>query len=176
MSKYSLAVVVATLLTVMAGVVQAAEAAAMKVAVVDSRRAIGETETAKARIKALEAQLKPEADVLQKLGEELQALDAKARKDGEVMAEAERSRLAKELEDKKIDYQFRLQKLQKSQQDALQELFSEMEPRITAALKSLVESEGYSLVLERGQVIWAGPSLDITARVVERLNAAPAAP
>lgn len=183
MSKHAMAFLLAVSLGAASAAARAADAAApsaagvtLKVAVVDSRRAIAATEAAKAREKVLQERLKPEADALNKLGEELKALDERARRDGEVMAEAERGKLAKELEDKKLDYQFRLQKLQKAQQDALQELLQEMGPRIEAVLKSLVESEGYTLVLERGQVIWTAPALDITARVVERLNAAPASP
>lgn len=147
-----------------------AAAVELNVAVINIQRAIGESEEAKALIKKLEDELAPEQATLKTLGGEITALQEKLTKDSEVMSDAEKRRQQKEVEDKQIDYQFRVNKLQKTVQDRQQDIMGQMGPKVEAVLKDLIALEKYDLILARQSVIHADGKLDITAKVTELLN------
>ncbi|MEE8079215.1 MAG: OmpH family outer membrane protein, partial [Pseudomonadales bacterium] len=90
--------------------------------------------------------------------------------DGEVMSPTEQRRLQKDIEDKQIDYQFLVNKLQKQVNDRRQELLAQMVPKIDAVLKDLIELEGYDLIMERGNLRYVNTKHDITRKVTEKLN------
>jgi outer membrane protein len=50
-------------------------------------------------------------------------------------------------------------------------IMEELQPKVQAALKELVEAEGITLLLQREAVIVADPALDVTGKLLERLNA-----
>lgn len=153
-------------LTLFAG----AAAAEVNVAVVNIQRAIGESDEAKALLQQLESELAPEQTTLKSLGTEITSLQEKFNKDSEVMSDAEKRRRQKEIEDKQIDYQFRVNKLQKTVQDRQQEILGQMEPKVNAVLKDLIDQQKYDVILARQGVIYADNRLDITAKVTELLN------
>ncbi len=74
------------------------------------------------------------------------------------------------MEDKQIEYQFLVNKLQKDVQDRRQDLMQQMAPKIDAVLQDLIEAEGYDLILQRGNLLYADSKHDITRKVTEKLN------
>ena len=145
-------------------------AAELKIAILDVQRAIGESEEAKILISGLQQDLaKDEADLSQ-LGEGIQALRAKLEKDAEIMGDSEKRKIAKDIEEKGIDYEFGLNKLRKESQDGLQEIYQAMAPKLDAVIKDLIELEGYDLVLPRPGVLYVNTKHDITRKVTEKLN------
>ncbi len=146
-------------------------AAELKIAVLDTQRALAESEEAKALIEKINNELKSEQDEVQSLGESLRSLNDKLNKDGEVMSAAEKRKAQKEIEDKQIDYQFLVNKLQKEVNDRRNELLQQMVPKVDAVLKDLIATEGYDMILERGNLRYANTKHDITRKVTEKLNA-----
>ena len=104
------------------------------------------------------------------LGQEIRALNEQLQKDAEVMSPTEQRRRQKEIEDKQIEYQFLVNKLQKDVQDRRQDLLQQMAPKIDAVLQDLIELEGYDLILQRGNLLYANSKHDITRKVTEKLN------
>jgi outer membrane protein len=145
-------------------------AAELKIAVLDTQRALVESEEAQSLLQQAQSELQGEQDELQKLGEEIVALQEKLQTDGEVMSATEQRRLTKEIEDKQIDYQFLGNKLQKEVNDRRQELLQQMVPKIDVVLKDLIELEGYDMIMERGSLRYVNSKHDITRRVTEKLN------
>ena len=86
------------------------------------------------------------------------------------MSPAEQRKISKEIEDKQIDYQFRVNKLQKEVNDRRQELLQQMVPKIDAVLKDLIEVEQYDMIMERGSLRYVNSRHDITRKVTEKLN------
>lgn len=148
----------------------ASASAELKVVVLNVQRAIGDTEEAKVLIKKLEDELAPEQNVIKQLNTDITAMQEKLRKDGDVMSEAERNKSQKALEDKQIDYQFRVNKLQKTVQDRQQEILGQMEPKFSAVLKDLITTEKYDMIIPRQGILYGDSKLDITAKVTELLN------
>ena len=86
------------------------------------------------------------------------------------MSPAEQRKISKDIEDKQIDYQFRVNKLQKEVNDRRQELLQQMVPKIDAVLKDLIEVEQYDMIMERGSLRYVNSRHDITRKVTEKLN------
>ena len=144
--------------------------AEMKIAVLDTQRALVESEEAQALLAQAQQELQAEQDQLQALNDEIVALTEQLQKDGEVMSPAEQRRMQKEIEDKQIDLQFLGNKLQKEVNDRRQELLQQMVPKIDVVLKDLIELEGYDMIMERGSLRYVNSKHDITRRVTEKLN------
>lgn len=144
--------------------------AELKLAVLDTQRALLESEEAKALLSAAQNELEQEQSQVNELGQEIVALQEQLQKDMDVMSPAEQRRRAKIIEDKQIDYQFQVNKLQKEVQDRRQELLQVMAPKIDAVLKELIEAEGYDMILQRNSLLYANSDLDITRKVTEKLN------
>ena len=99
-------------------------AAELKIAVLDTQRALIESEEAQALLAQAQQELQGEQDQLQALNDEIVALNEQLQKDGEVMSPAEQRRITKEIEDKQIDLQFLGNKLQKEVNDRHPDLIS----------------------------------------------------
>ena len=144
--------------------------AELKIAVVNVQRAIGETEEAKVMIAKLESDLGADQTSVRNLNSEINQLQEKLIKDGDVMSDVEKRKLQKDIEDKQLDYQFQVNKLQKAVNERQQDIVGQMAPKLEAVLKDIIEREKYDLVLHRQNVLHVDPALDITAQVTEALN------
>ena len=145
-------------------------AAELKIAVLDTQRALLSSEEAKALLEQVQSELEQEQAQVNELGDEIRALQEKLAKDGEVMSATEQRKAQKDLEDKGIDYQFLVNKLQKELNDRRQEMGQVMVPKVDAVLKDLIELEGYDVILERSSLLYVNSKHDITRRVTEKLN------
>ena len=144
--------------------------AEMKIAVVNVQRAIGDSNEAKALIAKLERDVAADQDAIKKLNSEITQMQEKFVKDGEVMSDAEKRKMQKELEDKQIEYQFLVNKLQKVVNERQQEILGQMAPKLDAVLKDIIAKELYDLVVHRQNVLYVDSKYDITTQVTEQLN------
>ena len=117
----------------------------------------------------MQEELQSEQENVNTLGDEIRSLREQLVKDGEVMSPTEQRKAQKTLEDKGIDYQFLVNKLQKQANDRQQEVIQVMAPKLQAVLRDLIDLEGYDLILEAG-VLYVNSKHDITRRVTEKLN------
>ena len=145
-------------------------AAEYKFAVLDVQRAIGDSEEAKSLAAQVEQDLKEDQDALQKLGEDIQAVQERLQNDAEILGDAEKRSLQKDIEDKQLDYEFGVNKFRKELQDRQQEIFRQMGPKLDAVLTDLIEIEGYDVVLPRAGLLYVNSKHDITRKVTEKLN------
>ncbi len=145
-------------------------AAEFKFAVVEVQRAIGDSEEAKSLLAQMDQDLKQDQDALQQLATDMQALRERLQKDAEILGDAERRSLQKDIEDKQIDSEFGVNKLRKEVQDRQQEIFRQMFPKYEAVLTDLIEIEGYDVVFPRGGLLYVNTKHDITRKVTEKIN------
>lgn len=144
--------------------------AEFKIAVIDTQRALTESEEAQSLSKKIQEEMRADEAAAKALNEEVRVLQEKLQKDGEVMSPAEQRRAQKDIEDKQIDLQFMVNKYQKAIQDRNQELVNHMLPKIDAVLKDLIALEGYDVIMERRYVYYVNSKHNITRKVTERLN------
>jgi outer membrane protein len=151
--------------------VEAADAARPLVVSVDMRAAMMRATESKAKIDALKGSLSAEQKQFEQGRDALMKLDEQYKKDSAVMSADQRRSLEKQIEDKRIDLGFRQKKLQKAQQDGLQEVSTAMLPKFEKALKALVDENKYDIIIHREATIYASPQFDITEAVVTKMNA-----
>jgi outer membrane protein len=145
-------------------------AAELKIAVLDTQRALMESEEAQSLLAKAAEDLRAEESSLKALGEEIVSIQDKLQTDGEVMSASEQRKLQKDIEDKQIDYQFRANKLQKEVNDRRQEILQQLVPKMNAVMEDLIGVEGYDMIMERGSLRYVNPKHDITRKVTEKLN------
>ena len=148
----------------------AGAAAELKIAVLNVQRALGDSEEAQALQDEIQQDLEKDRDELQALGEEIQALQEQLEKDAEILGDEEKRRINKDIEDKRLDFEFGANKLQKELQDRQQEILRQMAPKLDAVLKDLIEIEGYDVVLQRSGLLYVNTKHDVTRKITEKLN------
>ena len=147
----------------------AVSAAELKIGYVNSERVLREAAPAKAAQAKLEAEFsKREAEVNQ-MGEKLRTAAAKLEKDGPTLSEAERSRRQRELVEQDRDFKRKRAELQEDLNQRKNEELSAVVDRANKVIKQIFETEGYDLILQ--EVIFAGPRVDITKKVIDAMNA-----
>lgn len=158
---------------VLLGLLSLPVAAAEKIAVVDIQRVIFTSEVAKARQQ--QAKTKPEFVELQakydSIAADVKALQQKIEAERDTMSREQATENQKKMEYLRADYELVSRKLQAEVQQLQGQLLEELQPKVQAALKELVDAEGVTLLLQRDAVIFAAPTLDLTGKLLERLNA-----
>ena len=145
-------------------------AAELKIAVLDTQRALVESEEAQTLLSQAEKELQEEQEEVTALRDEIEALETRLQTDGEVMSATEQRKVQKDIEDKQIDFQFLVNKLQKEVNDRRQDILQQMVPKIDKVLKDLIELEGYDVIMERANLRYVNSKHEITRKVTEKLN------
>ena len=175
MSKNLGAVFVLALALLFSVASQPAEAqeTSLKIAVVDLEVVVAGSEAGKAlqvKLEQFQNQVQDEGKALNDQGRDIQRRIAEG---ANSLTEDKLAELQKQLEDATIALRrFRDDKQregQKMQTDGLKEIEAKLEP----IFKKIQEEEGYDLILNNipGVVVMANENVDITGKVIERLNA-----
>lgn len=152
--------------TFMTGVVHAE----VKIVVLDSVRAILESDEAKLLVDSANKEMEVEQNELRSMAEEMQSLGTKLQTDGEVMAASEQRKMQKDIEDLQADLQFRSQRLQKEVQDKRQEILQALAPKFDTVLKDIVQVDQIDFIMAPNALQYANSKWDITRRVTEKMN------
>ena len=144
--------------------------AEMNIVVLDSVRAILESDEAKTLVESANAEMEEEANELRDMAKKMQDQQNRLKTDGEVMSATEKRKIAKDIEDAQIDLQFRQQKLQKEVQDRRQEIVQAIAPRFDRVLKDIIQVDQVDFILTPQSLQYANTKHDITKRVTEKLN------
>jgi outer membrane protein len=154
------------------GMVVAATARAdVRLAYVDIQRALNECRAGKqaknqfrGRIERLQAQLESEQSEVERLKRELEQKGSLMQPDQRQNLEDEYTKKARQFQD---DY--------KNSRDELQQKDNEVTGAIVRDLATVVrnlgEKAGYTMVMEKGQLLWALPAADITDQVIRAYDA-----
>ena len=158
--------------------------AEIKIGVVNATKLMQEAPQAKAVTEALRTEFAGKQRELTAQQAALKAKQEKYEKDGPTMSAEQRQKAEKELRDGNRDYSQKLNDVQEDFNTRQNEELSRLQSAIVAEVQSYALSQKFDLVLTDG-VIFAAPSLDVTAQVLAGLQAraavttpapAPAAP
>ena len=152
-----------------------AQAADLKIAVVDPMQAISDSAPAKRMLGALEKDLTDERAQLGKLEGQLRTCQQKLGKDAATLAATEVAKLKAECDTKYREYQNLGQSVQKTATERQQAILQEMGPRFQTALGALIKEGGYDVVVQREALLHVKPELDITGKVTAKIDAASSA-
>ncbi len=146
-----------------------ASAQELKIGYVNSERVLREAAPAKAAQAKLEAEFKKRETELADQGNRLRAAMEKLEKEGPTLAESERTRRQRDLADQDRDFQRKRRELLEDLNQRKNEELSGVVERANKVIKQIFEQEKYDLILQ--EVIFAGPRVDITKKVIDALNA-----
>lgn len=152
-----------------------ATAFASKLSVVDMERALFQSEGAKASFKQVEDQFGDNLVKIKELEKELMESQKKLQKDGAIMSDDEQRKLRNNVKEKQSEFQFHAGKLQQAEQQWRQQFFRANMPRIQEILKAIIDEEKVDVVLNGQAVIHVTPDLDLTKKLLNKLNQATAA-
>jgi len=148
----------------------------LKIGYVNSERVLREAAPAQAAQKKLEVEFGKRQREMTEAEQRLKAAADKLEKDGPTLAAADRARRERELVEQDRDLQRKRREFQEDLNQRRNEELSAVVERANRAIKQIFDSEKYDLILQ--EVVFAGPRVDITEKVIRVLNtpAAPAAP
>jgi outer membrane protein len=149
-----------------------ARSQAVNIAYIDLQRVMVESEKGKEAKQTLtqEAEkLKKSLDVKQ---DELQKMKDAIEKQGTTITADARAEKEKQYQSKLKDYQRLANDYQTELQQKDQEVTQKMLKDLEEVIRSIGEKEKYTLILEKSQVLFASPAIDITPKIVTLFNEA----
>ncbi|HJU27767.1 MAG TPA: OmpH family outer membrane protein [Candidatus Binataceae bacterium] len=143
----------------------------VRLAYVDIQRALNECRAGRdakvkfrGRVERLQSQLESEQKNVERLKQELETKGALMQPDQRQNLEDDYSKKLRQFQD---DY--------KNSRDELQQRDNEITGAIVRDLAMVVrevsEKDGYTMVMEKGSLLWAAPSIDITDQVIRAYDA-----
>jgi outer membrane protein len=129
---------------------------------------------AQAAQRKLEAEFSKRQRELTETEQRLKAAADRLEKDAPTLAAADRARRERELVEQDRDFQRKRREFQEDLTQRRNEELAAVVERANRAIKQIFDNEKYDLILQ--EVVFAGPRVDITEKVIRVLNApAPAA-
>jgi len=158
-------------MALLAGAALGAQAQELKIGYVNSDRVLRDAAPAK----AAQAKLEAEFSKRQKEGDDaaarLKAAAEKLDKDAPTLSEAERNRRQRELVDQDRELQRKRREFQEDLNQRKNEELASVVERANRVIKQIYEGEKYDLILQGDAMVFVGPRVDITEKVIKALNA-----
>jgi outer membrane protein len=156
----------------LASLVPAAHAQELKIGYVNSERVLREATPAKAAQAKLETEFSKRERDMNDQASRLKAAADKLDKDAPTLAESERARRQRELVEQDRDLQRKRREFQEDLNQRRNEELAGVVERANRVIKQIFDGEKYDVILQ--EVVFAGPRVDITDKVIRALNSAPA--
>jgi len=145
----------------------------LKIGYVNSDRVLRDATPAK----AAQAKLEAEFAKRQKEGDDaaarLKAAAEKLDKDAPTLSELERNRRQRELIDQDRELQRKRREFQEDLNQRKNEELASVVERANRVIKQIYETEKYDLILQGDAMVFVGPRIDITDKVIKALNTPP---
>jgi outer membrane protein len=147
----------------------AVQAQDLKIGYVNSERVLREATPAKAAQAKLEAEFGKREKELSDVANRLKSAGDKLEKEAPTLSEAERNRRQRDLLEQDRDFQRKRREFQEDLNQRKNEELQAVVERANKVIKQIFDQEKYDLILQ--EVIFAGPRVDITKKVIDALNA-----
>jgi outer membrane protein len=151
----------------------AAQAAPTKIAYIDTRRVINEAPGAQDARATLQREMENFQAQLQAMDDSLRTMVTEFQQRQSVMTADARQRREQEIRAKQGEFEQRAEALQQQAGQRQQELMEPIMQRVEQIISEVRQAEGVAMVFDMASeaIVSADPSLDLTARVIERLQA-----
>ena len=141
----------------------------LKLGYVNSERVLRDSAPAKAAQAKLEAEFGRRERELNDIRNRLKAAGDKFEKDAPTLPESEKTRRQRELVDQERDLQRKQREFQEDLNQRKNEELAAVVERANRVIRQIFETEKYDAILQ--EVVFAGPRVDITDKVIRALNA-----
>ncbi|GAB4358171.1 MAG: molecular chaperone Skp [Bryobacter sp.] len=135
----------------------------VKLAIINTQKALLETAEIKKAQTDLETKYKPRQEALQKLASELQDIQGRLSAGAGKLTPQVESDLQTQGQRKQRDYQRLSEDLQQEVERDRQEILARAGQRMQEVIKKLSEEKGYDVVVDVTNTIYFKPALDISA-------------
>jgi outer membrane protein len=157
--------------TLLAMAVAATARADVRLAYVDIQRALNDCRNGKSakadfrgRLERVQSQLEGEQKEVQRLKDELE-------KKGPLMQPDQRQSLEQKYTRKLRDFQDDYKGTRETLQQKDNEITGAIVRDLATVVREIGEKDGYTMVMEKGNLLWAVPSVDITDEVIRKYDA-----
>lgn len=140
----------------------------LKIGYVNSERVLREATPAKAAQAKLETEFGKREKDLNEATSRLKGAADKLEKDAPTLSETERTRRQRELVEQDRDLQRKRREFQEDLNQRRNEELAAVVERANRVIKQIFDAEKYDLILQ--EVVFAGPRVDITEKVIRVLN------
>ena len=158
-------------MALLVGAALGAQAQELKIGYVNSDRVLRDATPAKAAQAKLEAEFSKRQREGDDAAARLKAAAEKLDKDAPTLSEAERNRRQRELVDQDRELQRKRREFQEDLNQRKNEELASVVERANRVIKQIYESEKYDLILQGDAMVFVGPRVDITDKVIKALNA-----
>lgn len=145
---------------------------ALRIGYVNSERVLREAAPAKAALARMEADFSKRDKELNDAGARLKTAADKLDKDAPTLADAERTRRQRDLQEQGRELERKRREFQEDLNQRRNEETQAIVERANKVIKSIFETEKYDLILQ--DAVFVGPRIDITDKVIKALGTAPA--
>lgn len=146
---------------------------ANNVAVADSQAAIFNSKYAKQTIASLNTSLKPQRDRIEALQKELAGIETRFKTDAKVLKEEQIRALQAQAQSKINEYNSTAEGLQKRVDETQSSMYKTLLPKLEKIIETLRTEGNYDVIIEKKNVIWSSPTVDLTSKITQRLDATP---
>lgn len=152
-----------------AGAMGLASGQDLKIGYINGERVLRDSTPAKAAQAKLEAEFGKRERELADDANRLKAAADRLDKEAPTLSEAERTRRQRELIDQDRDLQRKRRVFQEDLNQRKNEELANVVERANRVIKQIFDGEKYDLIIQDG-VVFAGPRVDITEKVIRTLN------
>ncbi|GGC56289.1 OmpH family outer membrane protein [Marinobacter halophilus] len=154
--------------TLMAFSLQAA--AETRIGVVDLRQALFSSNDAQVFSQKLQQDFAGEEAKVREAQEKARTLKDRLEKDGAMMNESERNKLAGEFQETVQEFNFLKQRLDSTVAQRKQQFLESARPEVDEAVKELLGEHNLDLILPSEAVVYVKPEMNLTSELLEKLN------
>jgi len=141
----------------------------LRIGVVDIQRVLRDSQPARAAQAKLEAEFSRRERELTEMATRLRTASERLEREGPTLSETDRSRRQRELVEQDREFQRQRRAFQEDLAQRRNEELAQVLERANRVVRQIFEQERYDLILQ--EVVFAGPRVDITRRVIDALNA-----
>lgn len=146
----------------------------LRIGVVNATRLLDEAPQAKEALRRLEQEFKPRDDALLEEQRAIRELESRlAELSTDRLDDSERRQLEYELRSRQRDVKRTEEELREDYNFRRNDELRKLQQLIFEAIVALAKDEQFDLILNQDAVVFAGPRVDITDKVLERLEQEP---
>ena len=140
------------------------------VGVVNLEQALFNSQAAQEMQAAISEEFADDQQRADRLNTELRELVTRAQRDESIMSDSEKRKINSDAQEKQVQLQLISERVQAALQERQQSFVDSMRQNLGAAIQSVVQEGGYTLVLNADSVAFFDNVYDISGKVTAKLN------
>jgi len=140
------------------------------VGVVNLEQALFNSQAAQEMQAAISEEFSDDQARAERLNTELRELVTRAQRDESIMSDSEKRKINSDAQEKQVQLQLISERVQAALQERQQAFVDSMRQNLGAAIQSVVQEGGYTLVLNADSVAFFDNVYDISGKVTAKLN------